>query len=635
MRMKTIITALTLVVLIASLALSQYSAQESFVYRSGGDSLSQRGTATDGWGGPWTQFAGGGWGNRSALFTDTTASVTVGLTPMAYADLIYPITNVGSHVSVSTPGSWGATDVYMRPLDKQWPNQAGKNYWVSFVFDQGPVPTSGAYDNSTFYAVKLYDSTARELLAIGKQGGANVYSCGSGWSGDPSDPSLVEMTTDPVWLVTKMVMTGATDTIVRTYMWINPDPTGTEPDTNVADVKRWSRMPNGFNLVTVSNGGNDKITTNYDEIRLGDSWALVSSPQYAAHESFDYTASGDSLSQKGTATDGWSGPWTQFAGGGWGNRSALFTDTTASVTVGLTPMAYADLIYPITNVGSHVSVSTPGSWGATDVYMRPLDKQWPNQAGKNYWVSFVFDQGPVPTSGAYDNSTFYTVKLYDSTARELLAIGKQGGANVYSCGSGWSGDPNDPSLVEMTTDPVWLVTKMVMTGATDTIVRTYMWINPDPTGTEPDTNVADVKRWSRMPNGFNLVTVSNGGNDKITTNYDEIRLGTDWTSVSYDFGTDVKQVASQNQPNRFNLSQNYPNPFNPTTQLNYMVKQSGFVSLKVYNLLGQHVATLYEGVRQAGDYQVTFNASNLPSGVYFARLQNGTNSITKKMMLLK
>lgn len=89
------------------------------------------------------------------------------------------------------------------------------------------------------------------------------------------------------------------------------------------------------------------------------------------------------------------------------------------------------------------------------------------------------------------------------------------------------------------------------------------------------------------------------------------------------------------QPITFTLKQNYPNPFNPTTQINYSVPNNSFVTLKVYNLLGQEVATLYSGIKHAGNYVATFDGSKFSSGIYFYRLQAGNNSITKKMLLLK
>ncbi len=88
-------------------------------------------------------------------------------------------------------------------------------------------------------------------------------------------------------------------------------------------------------------------------------------------------------------------------------------------------------------------------------------------------------------------------------------------------------------------------------------------------------------------------------------------------------------------PATYNLSQNYPNPFNPTTQIKYSVPRNGFVTLKVYNILGQEVATLFSGVQRAGNYTATFDGSGFASGVYFYRLQAGSVSITKKLMLIK
>ena len=92
---------------------------------------------------------------------------------------------------------------------------------------------------------------------------------------------------------------------------------------------------------------------------------------------------------------------------------------------------------------------------------------------------------------------------------------------------------------------------------------------------------------------------------------------------------------SRGIPNQFYLSQNYPNPFNPTTKINYSVPVSGNISLKVYNVLGQEVKTIFEGYKQAGNYEVTFNGSGLASGVYLYRLQSEKVSIFKKFVLLK
>ncbi len=88
-------------------------------------------------------------------------------------------------------------------------------------------------------------------------------------------------------------------------------------------------------------------------------------------------------------------------------------------------------------------------------------------------------------------------------------------------------------------------------------------------------------------------------------------------------------------PNKFYLSQNFPNPFNPGTVIQYTVGNRQYASLKVYDVLGNEVAVLVDEVKEAGTYEVEFDATGLPSGVYFYRLTAGSFSSTKKLILLR
>jgi len=99
--------------------------------------------------------------------------------------------------------------------------------------------------------------------------------------------------------------------------------------------------------------------------------------------------------------------------------------------------------------------------------------------------------------------------------------------------------------------------------------------------------------------------------------------------------TGVAPSPGANMVKSFRLAQNYPNPFNPTTSIDYSINSKGMVNLTVYNLLGHEVATLVNEVKSLGNYTVLFDASNLPSGIYFYQLKAGSEVTTQKMTLLK
>ena len=88
-------------------------------------------------------------------------------------------------------------------------------------------------------------------------------------------------------------------------------------------------------------------------------------------------------------------------------------------------------------------------------------------------------------------------------------------------------------------------------------------------------------------------------------------------------------------PQEFSLEQNYPNPFNPVTSIQYVVGSQSYVTLKVFDVLGNEVATLVNEQKPAGTYEVEFDATNQPSGIYFYNLKAGSFVETKKMILIK
>jgi hypothetical protein len=104
-------------------------------------------------------------------------------------------------------------------------------------------------------------------------------------------------------------------------------------------------------------------------------------------------------------------------------------------------------------------------------------------------------------------------------------------------------------------------------------------------------------------------------------------------NLSFSGTADVEQISGS--PSDFNLSQNYPNPFNPSTKIEYSIPEASFVQLKVYDILGNEVASFVNEEQSAGTYRADFSGINLASGLYIAKLQAGDYSQTIKMSLLK
>lgn len=101
------------------------------------------------------------------------------------------------------------------------------------------------------------------------------------------------------------------------------------------------------------------------------------------------------------------------------------------------------------------------------------------------------------------------------------------------------------------------------------------------------------------------------------------------------WGRILKISTGENPAITYNLQQNYPNPFNPATMISYSIKEEGLVTLKVYDILGKEIATLVNENKPEGNYDVEFDASQLPSGMYIYKMQSGSFSNVKKMLLTK
>ncbi|HRI45593.1 MAG TPA: T9SS type A sorting domain-containing protein, partial [Ignavibacteriaceae bacterium] len=103
---------------------------------------------------------------------------------------------------------------------------------------------------------------------------------------------------------------------------------------------------------------------------------------------------------------------------------------------------------------------------------------------------------------------------------------------------------------------------------------------------------------------------------------------------SYEYSNEI-EISVDLVPTEFSLSQNYPNPFNPSTKISYAIPTSANVTLKVFDVVGNEVATLVNGNKEPGNYEVTFEATNLSNGVYFYELKANEFRVVKKLVLMK
>ncbi len=164
------------------------------------------------------------------------------------------------------------------------------------------------------------------------------------------------------------------------------------------------------------------------------------------------------------------------------------------------------------------------------------------------------------------------------------------------------------------------------------------------TATETNNRGFNIERSSGTGNWATINFVPGNGTTTETSNYNYV----DNTVSTGKYTYRLKQIdfdgSSQYSPevnadvvyaNSFTLSQNYPNPFNPSTTINYTLPSNNYVTLKIFNVLGEEVATLVNEYKGQGSHSVQFNASRLNSGVYYYTITAGSFHQTKKMMLLK
>ncbi len=148
--------------------------------------------------------------------------------------------------------------------------------------------------------------------------------------------------------------------------------------------------------------------------------------------------------------------------------------------------------------------------------------------------------------------------------------------------------------------------------------------------------VSDVQQWLTAPaNNFGWLLQGNESAGSTSKRFDTKENPTVANRPKLTVTYTTPNSVGEDLPRTFALHQNFPNPFNPSTNIRFDTQRSGFVSLKIFNLLGQEIATLVSGVLEAGNHEVKWDATHFSSGVYVYRLQSGTFTATRKLVLSK
>jgi hypothetical protein len=321
----------------------------------------------------------------------------------------------------------------------------------------------------------------------------------------------------------------------------------------------------------------------------------------------------------------------------------------------------------VASTSGHVIVCSDTTSGVTEdiQVFRPLAQ----------WTSSHLDP-PLSTinlpdgiyKGIATNANATTIWVADYTNRRVLKFRGTPGSNyTQDTGFNFALAPGDsvpgiaqlPSVVGM----AWLPQNNILFVTSAIFRRTglgYQWSrihlrNPNngaAVSTDTSVSLVDVANWNFLLTG----AYNNRINGRIPGNasgyastydvqfdaqgnlYSQSHYG--WTVEKWGYNgslpiiTGVEEISLET-PQGFELGQNYPNPFNPSTTIEFSLVDEGYVSLKVYDLLGKEVADLVGEDRPAGSYRIRFDARDLTSGTYFYTLRSGARSETRRMMLVK
>jgi Secretion system C-terminal sorting domain/Starch binding domain len=290
---------------------------------------------------------------------------------------------------------------------------------------------------------------------------------------------------------------------------------------------------------------------------------------------------------------------------------------------------------PLSTGGGNRSVNFAGTANQnTDpatVYFDDISPKFIIQAGTKVTANFSVDM-----TKALDASTSGGDVFDPAQDSVFLVCGQGVWGQIMGGTGGWKEDGDRALLLTKSSGNIYSGSVTIPAPGFNGFMYTYEFAHKaNATLTKEVTGFANWDRRVRYipmtgPNKF--VQPYTAVVDHWTKN--EVKDSTEYEKWPVGLSTGVKEL-NTSTPIKYTLEQNYPNPFNPSTKINFSLHNDEMVSLKIYNILGQVVVTLVNQQMKQGSYSYDFNASRLSSGVYFYRLQAGSFTSVKKMLLLK
>ncbi|HEY4611582.1 MAG TPA: FlgD immunoglobulin-like domain containing protein, partial [Bacteroidota bacterium] len=376
-----------------------------------------------------------------------------------------------------------------------------------------------------------------------------------------------------------------------------------------------------WKMFVFSGGAYQDISTSSSAFQLARGfWFKTAARTSAFHLNFGGGSVVTSSTQQITVPTGWSIIGTPF----YNNEATWSPVNTTAGSSGIRVWKYA-----------HESNSWVGPLNPSTERMKPFEGYAVyNQTGAA--AAFTFTRGPV-TSGSVrewqeGDGWYLTLNVGDASLRIGEHRSAAEGLDLYDY-------PMPPSVPDATTERASLAGKLwsdIRPVENDAVTRWKVTIVPS------GSPSIEIEEAFGIPPGWRVLAEGIPGIGSLALEQGK-RYTLPDVAVPYTLVlvAGPQRTAEQEAvPASFSLSQNYPNPFNPSTTVTYQLASEGEVSLKVFNMLGEEVATLVGGYQKPGTYEVQWNGKNndgavVPSGIYFYSLRSGAFIDSKRMLLLK